>query len=225
MQITQNLKTSVRTPGRILGGRHRLFTCLSALSLLIFLAAVGLWIRSHSQGDLVTYGARWDDRGTNQIKGLTGWSGGGGFYVAYLHVAATPLKGQVGPFWPWRLRWETKPNPLYTKPGNPMFDRFGFCWKGRWRQPANDRNFNRILSEFYLAAPHWSVALLSAILPALWLVGLKRRLRSVQGLCPICGYDLRASPDRCPECGNAVAMPPNQTTRRSRQPPCPSRPA
>lgn len=57
-----------------------------------------------------------------------------------------------------------------------------------------------------LGVPHWFLALLFAILPALWLRSfIHSRKRSRGGLCPRCGYDLRATPDRCPEWGAFAA--------------------
>jgi hypothetical protein len=53
--------------------------------------------------------------------------------------------------------------------------------------------------------PHWILVLLTAIMPAAWFILRIRRRRFGPGRCRTCGYDLRATPDRCPECGNVPA--------------------
>jgi predicted amidophosphoribosyltransferase len=56
-----------------------------------------------------------------------------------------------------------------------------------------------------LIFPYWSALLLLTIptIALLWLtLATRRRDRRIrQGRCAVCGYDLRATPDRCPECG------------------------
>ena len=53
--------------------------------------------------------------------------------------------------------------------------------------------------------PYWALAAATGFVPATWLPWFARRfLRRKRGLCIRCGYDLRASSDRCPECGAAV---------------------
>lgn len=58
-------------------------------------------------------------------------------------------------------------------------------------------------SSHAVAVPHWLPALPSLILPAIWAVKRWRR-RIPPGHCKTCGYDLRASEERCPECGTAI---------------------
>ena len=64
---------------------------------------------------------------------------------------------------------------------------------------------NRYLEDDYVYVPYWLLTLLTAWpaarSSARFVTARRTAYRHELGLCHACGYDMRASPDRCPECG------------------------
>jgi len=63
----------------------------------------------------------------------------------------------------------------------------------------------RHISDWAIRFPLWFGAAMFGILPLLWEIRYRRRQainrRALRGFCASCGYDLRATPKCCPECG------------------------
>jgi hypothetical protein len=74
-----------------------------------------------------------------------------------------------------------------------------------------------VVRAWQVQVPMGFAIFLAAIGPGVWVIGSPARWRRVRrrrkGLCENCGYDLRASEGKCPECGRERAV---MQTRRQR---------
>lgn len=83
----------------------------------------------------------------------------------------------------------------YFGPDQYWHDTLRFSYSRSWTAGRTNR-----FDEF--GVPLWCPVVVGGLLPAAaasrW---IRCRDRTRQGLCQVCGYDLRAARDRCPECG------------------------
>jgi hypothetical protein len=80
----------------------------------------------------------------------------------------------------------------------------------RWQQVMANWSYpDQVLLKFSdVILAHWLVVLIFLAVPAtratFAVLSIRRTRRVGSSLCPTCGYDLRATPERCPECGTGT---------------------
>ncbi len=173
--------------------RRYVFNGLVALSLLISLGTALLWIHSVAHIDLFAVQAVASGYREQLIFG----SRGGQLFVSWADYFAVH-----DPAHSWNLSEfvvRSKPFPFIVPAheiDRVIFSRWGFEYG------SGDAGSGRFIPFWEGRIPHWSL-MLFCLLPAIYWERRRElnRNRSASGTCLICGYDLRATPDRCPECG------------------------
>jgi hypothetical protein len=173
----------------------------TSLSLVLCVAVCVLWVRSYGGGDNVLRirGHRIDGfAATTHQQTLVAHRGRVRFAIGeHTGYHQGRMNADAGPEF-YRPQWSygrlDATNAGWEAPSDTFWNRLGFAhWRDAWSS-----SFADMVDEAWVA-PIWPAAAAFGLPPAVWV--LHRRRRHGPGLCPSCGYDLRATPDRCPECG------------------------
>jgi hypothetical protein len=186
--------------------KRRLATLAAVASLVLCVAALGLWLLTS-----VGWG-RW-----TAVQGPTT------SYIASLsrgnlsiQIASISPDSQRPATWRWRWISGTVWDSIGSLRDASSWSRVGLIRTLEFipysdgeldRDPMISMSAQALCRSFVL--PLWLVALVASLLPARW--GMDRARQHVreqrrhQGRCSDCGYDLRSTPDRCPECGGVPA--------------------
>ena len=182
--------------------KRRLLNVMTLLSLLLCMAAAALWVRSYWVFDDVQLTPR---RGVTYRAAVR---------PGLIVLSRTVLTGRTTdvfsddfdrpPGWSAQSRPRAGTGSPFTAEGSrPIIQWAGFDYLARdvSRPRFGTLAFRRIV------VPVWLPFLLTAILPVRrgWSWARRRTGHVGDRRCSSCGYDLRATPDRCPECGTAVA--------------------
>ena len=190
---------------------RRVYSGVAILMLLCWMIAAGLWVRSYWVESLGERARRDLTDGTclegvhrvfsrrGRIYFVTESGSAPKDVARWTSITFRPRGGQVGTEWFFQ---ETRP-PYKSGPRS----RWGFSYlvTSSGFPHANGPVSTRTM---VLGCPWGVVMAVLGIVPLWWLAGVRRELwrrkRVRSGLCVQCGYDLRATPGRCPECGETA---------------------
>ena len=193
--------------------RRGLMDAITVLSLLLAIAAAWGWWRSH-QG---IYRVAVLERMTGDVTAVSrlmlqvhSYNGSLALQVAWDDYTDSSrvtedrqfLRDRLAEGWDYWRR-DGLANEDLPPMVQPAALRLGFYGEAdAWEEPGQHSWYMAFL------APYWaltSLFLLMGIAGAASIATRTRRDRRRRGLCLSCGYDLRESSDRCPECGRRIA--------------------
>jgi hypothetical protein len=176
--------------------KRRLVTLAAVVSLLLSIATVVLWMRSYFIAD-----GWWDSREDRLVVAGTQQ---GAIFLDHATLNSGPAATPMGIH---RFKWKVSPGSGTPAPDPGVVREWtflGFHWfiseGGSGPAPGG---FFTTPPRWQVRVPLWFIATLFALFPLRWMI--RARCAAGPGRCTSCGYDLRATPDRCPECGAVPA--------------------
>jgi hypothetical protein len=177
----------------------------AAFSAMVCVVSAALWVRGYFVGDSFRYRQQPDataDSVTRTDYVLASSRGRLGLAMTSMSNVAWQQQARA-------LTWgrDRPPNPISVTNPTP-FGRMGFQFVSD-AVPLGGDSFVMVIG---IIAPSWFVVGITAVPPGLsyllWRCRRRMQLRLESGQCVRCGYDLRESPGRCPECGTpSTAVP------------------
>jgi len=167
--------------------RPRVFSIAATLSALLLVAFCLLWVRSHFSRDYGWTWLRWSSDGEGK---------------RWLKLDFDGSDGELELSWKlWTAAHREQVRQRNDLVGRSFYHR---AFADVPRHDPDSLGFRHYSGPTHssITFPYWFAVLVTTILPAVWVIKrLPGRTLKKFGLCPSCGYDLRATPDRCPECG------------------------
>lgn len=185
--------------------KRRLLQLAVLLSIVLGVSAIGLWVASHWYGFKATVRTVTDSGQYFVLRSFAVGSRYGGITISNSYVIER--HGSVPrPFPPVPFKFSTEINSFAETPPSVLELHRRTYW--RFKHYVIELPDSATQSNWRI--PFWAVVPPCAVLP---LIHLRRKLRERRerryaktGRCVVCGYDLHATPDLCPECGTLVSL-------------------